>query len=67
MIGLVVGLVSAVWLSKLLQSQLFGVNRFAGSVYLIAAVLFGIAATIATAIPVRAAARVEPSVALRQE
>jgi ABC-type antimicrobial peptide transport system permease subunit len=67
LIGLVLGIVCAVWLSRLLQAHLYGVSRFSGGVYLAAAVAFGFIALIATAIPVHAATRVEPTVALRQE
>ncbi|HSL72578.1 MAG TPA: FtsX-like permease family protein, partial [Longimicrobiales bacterium] len=67
LVGLMLGITGAVWLSRLLQAQLYGVNRFSGEVYLAAAVIFGVAALIATAIPTRAATRVEPTTALRQE
>jgi putative ABC transport system permease protein len=65
--GLVLGLAAAYWLTRLLEALLFGVSAtdfrtFAGVAVLLAAVAF-----LATWIPARRAARVDPLVALRHE
>jgi predicted permease len=65
--GLVLGLAAAYWLTRLMTTMLFGVDArdtmtFAGVAALLAAVAF-----LATWIPARRAARVDPLVALRYE
>jgi putative ABC transport system permease protein len=66
-VGVGAGLVGAFWFGRLLESQLFGVSRSALSTYMLAAGLFTAIALLATGIPTRAAIRVQPASALRQE
>jgi putative ABC transport system permease protein len=65
--GVVLGLAAAYWLTRLMETLLFGVGAtdattFAGVAALLAAVAF-----LATWIPARRAARVDPLIALRYE
>jgi putative ABC transport system permease protein len=67
MIGCVIGLVSAVALSRLLQSVLFEMKAADPNIYLgVGALLLG-ATFIACWIPARRASRVDPLVALRED
>jgi putative ABC transport system permease protein len=66
-IGLAVGLAGAAGLTRSLGSLLFGVKPIDPATFLSASGLLGAVALIACAEPVMRAARVDPSVALRQE
>ena len=65
--GVALGLVAAYWLSQYLESQLFAVSRLDPVNYISAAVLFGVVAVVATAIPTQTATRLNPFVVLRQD
>jgi predicted permease len=66
-VGVVVGLILAMALSRMLQSQFFGVSAFDPVTFAsIAAVLLG-AASLASYLPARRAARVDPLRALRYD
>jgi ABC-type antimicrobial peptide transport system permease subunit len=66
-IGCVIGLISAVALSRLLQSVLFEVKGADPKIYLVVGLLLSGVAFIACWIPARRASRVDPLVALREE
>ncbi len=65
--GLLLGSLAAFWLSRLLRGPLSGENRLDAWICLAAVLLFSFVAALATAIPTRAATRVQPAVALRHE
>jgi putative ABC transport system permease protein len=65
--GLVVGFASALALSRLLASLLFGVSPLDLPTFAAVAAALTIMATVSTYLPGRAAARVDPLVALREE
>jgi predicted permease len=64
-IGLALGIPAAIGAGKLMQDQLFGVKPWDPIMLALAALLLGIAALLASVIPARRAAGVEPMVALR--
>src|SRR5579859_71258 len=64
-IGLAIGIPAAIGAGKLMTNQLFGVRPWDPIVLAIAALMLGLAALLASAIPARRAAGVEPMVALR--
>jgi len=64
-IGLAIGIPSAIGAGVLMKDQLFGVKAWDPFMILLAAVMLGLAALFAAAIPARRAAGVEPMVALR--
>lgn len=64
-IGLAIGIPAAIGAGKLMSNQLYGVKFWDPIMLLLAAVLLGVAALLASAIPARRAAGVEPMVALR--
>jgi putative ABC transport system permease protein len=67
LIGLVVGGPASLAATRLLRSQLFGVQPADPLAYAAVAVVLGLVAFIACYIPARRAARVDPMVALHQE
>lgn len=67
LIGLGLGLASALIATRILRSLLFGVSAFDPLSYLIAVALLGLAALVACWWPARRAARVDPIVALRTD
>jgi putative ABC transport system permease protein len=65
--GTGIGLVAAAWLTRFLQSQLFGVGTLDPMAYGVVVLLFALVAGCASYIPARRATRVDPVVALRTE
>jgi putative ABC transport system permease protein len=66
-IGLAVGLVGGLAMTRLMEGLLFGVSASDPATFAIAAVLFGGVAAAASAIPAQRAVRVEPISVLREE
>jgi predicted permease len=66
-IGLAIGVPAAIGAGKLMTEQLFGVQPWDPVMLMLATILLGVAALLATVIPARRAAGVEPIVALRNE
>lgn len=64
-IGLAIGIPAAIGAGKLMNNQLFGVKPWDPIMLALAALMLGLAALLASAIPARRAAGVEPMVALR--
>src|SRR5690348_18097353 len=64
-IGLALGIPAAIGAGKLMTNQLFGVKPWDPIMLALAALMLGVAALLASAIPARRAAGVEPMVALR--
>jgi ABC-type antimicrobial peptide transport system permease subunit len=67
-IGIAIGIPAAIGAGKLMTNQLFGVNPWSPTMFeTLAALMLALAALLASAIPARGAAGVEPMVALRNE
>jgi putative ABC transport system permease protein len=66
-IGLALGIPAAIGAGKLMTDQLFGVKPWDPIMLTLTTLLLGLAALLASAIPARRAAGVEPIVALRNE
>ncbi|MDB4908220.1 MAG: permease [Gemmatimonadetes bacterium] len=66
-VGAVAGLVMSLALSRFLQSQLYGVSPADIVSYVAAAGVLGVAVLVATAVPARRAALVDPMTAMRSE
>jgi len=66
-VGLVVGFIGAVAMSKIIRSLLFGVNANDPLIYATVTVVLIIAAVVACWLPARRASRVNPIVTLRAE
>ncbi len=66
-IGLALGIPAALALSRLTQSQLYGVKPFDAVVVACAAAALAVTAVVATYVPARRAARVNPVTALHYE
>jgi ABC-type antimicrobial peptide transport system permease subunit len=66
-IGLALGIPAAIGAGKLMSDQLFGVRPWDPIMLTMATLLLGMAALLASLIPARRAAGVEPMVALRNE
>jgi putative ABC transport system permease protein len=67
LIGLAAGLIGAWLLSRVLASQLFGITAQDPATYVTVAFLLGSVALLATWLPARRAARVDPMISLRSE
>jgi ABC-type antimicrobial peptide transport system permease subunit len=66
-IGLAIGIPAAIGAGRLMTSQLFGVKPWDPIMLALATLMLSLAALLASAIPARRAASVEPMVALRNE
>ena len=66
-IGLALGIPAAVGAGKLMTNQLYGVKPWDQTMLALATLMLSVAALLASAIPARRAAGVEPMVALRNE
>jgi predicted permease len=66
-IGLAIGIPAAIGAGKLMTDQLFNVKPWDPIMLTLATLLLGVAALVASAIPARRAAVIEPMVALRNE
>jgi putative ABC transport system permease protein len=66
-IGLAIGIPGAIVAGKLMKDQLFGIQPWDPVMLTIATLLLGLAALLASVVPARRAAGVEPMVALRNE
>jgi ABC-type antimicrobial peptide transport system permease subunit len=65
-IGLAIGIPAAIGAGRLMTTQLYGVKPWDPVILGVAVVMLGLAALLASAIPARRAAGVDPMVALRQ-
>ena len=65
--GIVIGLVSAVFLTRLMATLLYGVGATDPATYFGVAILLAAVALAATYLPARRAMRVDPVVALRHD
>jgi ABC-type antimicrobial peptide transport system permease subunit len=66
-LGIVIGVGGAAALSRYLEGLLFGVTPLDGPTFVFVVVLFVVVAALASFVPARRAARVDPAVALRAE
>jgi ABC-type lipoprotein release transport system permease subunit len=66
-IGLALGIPAAIEAGRLMKDQLFGVKPWDPVMLVFATLLLALAAVLASVIPARRAAGVEPMVALRNE
>jgi putative ABC transport system permease protein len=66
-IGVVVGLAGAFWLTRYMSALLYGVKPTDPSTYVAVALVLLAVAFLATYIPARRAAQVDPVIALRYE
>jgi predicted permease len=66
-IGLAAGLVAAWWLTRYVETLLFGVRPTDGSTIVACVLLLMVISTLAVLLPARRAARIDPMVALRIE
>ena len=67
LVGIVFGLVGALWLARFMESMLYGVETSDPLTYLGVASLFVLATAVSCYLPARRALRVDPVEALRQE
>ena len=65
--GIAVGVAGAILLSKLMSKMLFGVQPTDPITFAAVTIVLGLAALLATGVPARKAARIEPMTALRSE
>ncbi|MCC7126502.1 MAG: ABC transporter permease [Acidobacteria bacterium] len=66
-IGIVVGVFAAGWLSRFLTTMLFGVNRFDVVTFVVTAIVLALVASIASFVPARRSTRIAPVQVLRAE
>jgi ABC-type antimicrobial peptide transport system permease subunit len=65
--GIGLGMMGATAFTNVLEGMLFGVTALDGRTFAAVALLFGLVTTLASYIPARRAARVDPMIALRNE
>jgi putative ABC transport system permease protein len=66
-IGVIAGLVSALWATRIVRSMLFGVSATEPGIYFLMIALLVVVAAAATLIPARRAANVDPLTVIRAE
>jgi putative ABC transport system permease protein len=66
-IGLVIGVGAALALTRLMSTLLFGVQATDPMTYVVVSLVLGAIALVATYLPARRAARIDPIVALRTD
>jgi putative ABC transport system permease protein len=66
-IGLVLGVLGSLGVTRLLESQLFGVEATDPATFVVVAVVLCVVAIVATLVPAVRATRLDPLVAVRQE
>jgi predicted permease len=64
--GLLPGLLAAAWLSRVLESRLYGIGRLDPGTYILGSATLLFVVLVASWLPARRAMRVEPTIALRQ-
>ena len=67
LIGVVIGLIAAYGLTRLIANLLFGVSATDPATFAVAAAVLAMAALLASYLPARRAARLDPAAVLREE
>ncbi|MGC1186495.1 MAG: ABC transporter permease [Candidatus Acidiferrales bacterium] len=67
LIGVIIGVASALALTRLMRTLLFGVKPYDPATIILVAVLLSVVTLVATYLPARRASRVDPMIALRYE
>jgi putative ABC transport system permease protein len=67
LVGLAVGLLASLFMTRLIQAQLFGITGRDPVAYIFVSVLLAIIGAIACYVPARRASELDPAVALRHE
>ena len=65
--GLLIGVIGAMWSSRLFEGLLFGVTPLDGATYVVVTASFAAIALLAAFIPARRASTVDPATTLRAE
>jgi ABC-type antimicrobial peptide transport system permease subunit len=66
-VGMLLGAIGAWWLSRYLETLLFGIKPFDSVTYVVVAALLLATALIACLLPGRRAMRIDPAIALRTD